>query len=88
VAWLAINAPAPVVPVGILGSDTIMPVGSRLPRVHRVNVRFGEPLVFDDLAASHAPAVARRLATDRVMDAIAELTGQERVAAYNVLPTD
>ena len=53
----------------------------------RVTVRFGTPLAFDDLAAGHPAAVARRMATDSVMDAIAGLTGQERAAAYNELPT-
>lgn len=86
VAWLAMKAHAPVVPVGLLGTADIMPVGSRLPRVRRVTVRFGRPLDFDDLAATHPSGVARRLATDRIMDAIAELSGQERADGYNELP--
>jgi 1-acyl-sn-glycerol-3-phosphate acyltransferase len=87
VAWLAINAHAPVVPVGLIGTDAIMPVGSRFPRIKRVTVRFGDPLNFEELAATHQPAVARRMATDAVMDAIAELSGQQRVPTYNQLPT-
>jgi 1-acyl-sn-glycerol-3-phosphate acyltransferase len=86
VAWLAMKAAAPVVPVGVIGTGEIMPVGSRFPRVRRVTVRFGEPLCFDDLAAKHPPAVARRLATDQIMDAIARLSGQERAPTYNELP--
>jgi 1-acyl-sn-glycerol-3-phosphate acyltransferase len=87
VAWLAINAPAPVVPVALIGTERIMPVGSRFPRVRRITVRFGEPMSFEKLAVDNPPAVARRLATDAIMDAIAELSGQERVAGYNQLPT-
>ena len=86
VAWLALNAHAPVVPVGVIGSADIMPIGSRFPRVRRVTVRFGTPLAFDDLTERYPPALARRLATDTVMDAIAELTGQERAPGYNELP--
>ena len=63
-----------------------MPVGSRVPRVRRVTIRFGEPLTFDTLEAEHPPGVARRIATDAIMDAIAELTGQPRAAGYNALP--
>jgi 1-acyl-sn-glycerol-3-phosphate acyltransferase len=87
VAWLAINGHAPVVPVGLIGTDQIMPVGSRFPRIRKVTIRFGEPLTFDDLAAMHAPALARRLATDAIMDSIAKLSEQERVPTYNQLPT-
>ncbi len=38
VAWLAFQSGAPVVPIGLLGTEAIMPVGSRLPRVRRVTI--------------------------------------------------
>jgi 1-acyl-sn-glycerol-3-phosphate acyltransferase len=86
VAWLAFRSGAPVVPVGLVGTEAIMPVGSRFPRVRRVTIRFGKPLTFDGVAAAHPPGVARRVATDAIMDAIAELTRQPRAAGYNALP--
>ncbi|MGH9302785.1 MAG: (d)CMP kinase [Acidimicrobiales bacterium] len=45
VAYLALRAGVPVVPVGIGGSDKAMPKGKRLPRPHRVDVVVGQPLV-------------------------------------------
>ena len=76
----------PVVPVGLIGTDEVMPVGARCPRSHqRVTVRFGEPL---DLA-HHGPAEsgrARRLATDDIMAAIHALSGQELANEYNEAP--
>lgn len=86
VAWLAFHSGAPVVPVGLIGTEAIMPVGSRFPRVRRVTVRFGTPLALDTGARDHPPAMARRVATDAVMDAIADLTCQTRAAGYNQLP--
>ncbi len=86
VAWLAFGSGAPVVPVGLLGTEAIMPVGSRLPRVRRVTVRFGAPLRFDALESQHPPGVARRIATDAIMDSIAALTAQPRAFGYNTLP--
>ncbi|MEJ7630245.1 MAG: lysophospholipid acyltransferase family protein [Nocardioidaceae bacterium] len=86
VAWLAFHSGAPVVPVGLLGTEAIMPVGSRVPRVRRVTVRFGTPLTFDALTGENPSGAARRIATDAVMDAIAELTGQPRAPGYNELP--
>jgi 1-acyl-sn-glycerol-3-phosphate acyltransferase len=86
VAWLAFQSHAPVVPVGLIGTEKIMPVGSRVPRVRRVTIRFGTPLTFETLEAEHPPGVARRMATDAIMDAIADLTGQPRAEGYNELP--
>jgi 1-acyl-sn-glycerol-3-phosphate acyltransferase len=86
VAWLAFRSGAPVVPVGLIGTEAIMPVGSRVPRIRKVTIRFGAPLTFQTLEDEHPPGVARRIATDSIMDAIAELTGQPRATGYNALP--
>jgi len=82
VAWLALTAGCPVVPVGLSGTQDIQPVGSRVPRIRRITIRFGKPLDFSYLQATR-PGLARREATDAVMAAIHELSGQELVAHYN-----
>lgn len=86
VAFLALQTGARVVPVGITGTNVIMPVGARVPRLRpRITVRFGTPL---DLH-SHGAATsgrARRLATDEIMAAIHDLSGQELAGVYNEVP--
>jgi 1-acyl-sn-glycerol-3-phosphate acyltransferase len=82
VAWLALTAGCPVVPVALSGTQDIQPVGSRVPRIRRVSVRFGKPLDFSHLKGAK-PGPARREATDIIMAAIHDLSGQERVAHYN-----
>jgi len=82
VAWLALTAGCPVVPVALSGTQDIQPVGSRLPRIGRITVRFGKPLDFSHLHGAK-PGPARRVATDAVMSAIAELSGQELAPDYN-----
>ena len=86
VAFLALQTGAPVVPVGLIGTNAVMPVGARFPRLRpRVTITFGVPL---DLSA-HGPATsgrARRAATDEIMAAIHELSGQELANAYNEVP--
>jgi 1-acyl-sn-glycerol-3-phosphate acyltransferase len=42
----------------------------------------GEPLYFDKTGPDHS-LPARREVTDRIMNAIAELSGQERSSSYN-----
>lgn len=85
VAWLALKAQVPVVPVGLLGTDRIQPIGARFPTLAKVTVRFGRPI--SPASYTHLPqGRARRQLTDDVMDAIAQLSGQERVDVYNELP--
>jgi len=83
VGWLALATGARVVPVGVVGTDRVQPVGARVPRVHRgVAIRFGEPV--DPADYAHLPpGRARREITDAVMDRIAALSGQPRAEGYN-----
>jgi 1-acyl-sn-glycerol-3-phosphate acyltransferase len=53
-----------------------------LPRPGRIEIAIGAPLVFDSAITSGPPAKARRLITDRVMEAIRELSGQEYVEMF------
>ena len=78
VAWLALTADCPVVPVGITGTDRIQPVGASWPRPHRCTVVFGRPLTFPEHAGQAGRNRSRREVTDTIMAAIAELSGQER----------
>ncbi|WP_433717641.1 lysophospholipid acyltransferase family protein [Actinoplanes sp. CA-051413] len=83
VAWLALASGAPVVPVAVIGTDRIQPVGARFPRPGRVTVRFGAPLRF--AAPAGNAARARRTATDEIMAEIEKLSGQENAGCYNEL---
>jgi 1-acyl-sn-glycerol-3-phosphate acyltransferase len=78
VAWLALTADCPVVPVGVVGTDKVQPIGASWPRPHRVSITFGEPLTFPEFAGQAGKQRARREVTDRIMAAIAELSGQEK----------
>jgi len=85
VAWLALTTGAPVVPVGLVGTDELQPVGARFPRIRRVSVHFGEPLDLSGHGSADSGR-ARRKATDEVMAAIHELSGQELAGCYNEAP--
>ncbi|MGO1627354.1 MULTISPECIES: lysophospholipid acyltransferase family protein [unclassified Microbacterium] len=86
IAFLALQTGAPVVPIGLVGTDRVMPVGAKMPKLsERVVVRFGAPID----VSTHGPATsgkARRHATDEIMAAIHELSGQELAGTYNELP--
>jgi 1-acyl-sn-glycerol-3-phosphate acyltransferase len=78
VAWLALTADCPVVPVGITGTDRIQPIGAKWPRPRRCSVTFGAPMTFPEHRGQAGNNRARREVTDRIMEAIAELSGQEK----------
>lgn len=86
VAFLALTAGVPVVPVALSGTADIQPIGSRFPRLAKVSVTFGAPLHFVERYAGVPQGRARREVTDEIMDAIAALSGQARADDYNELP--
>ncbi|HYH34815.1 MAG TPA: lysophospholipid acyltransferase family protein [Nocardioides sp.] len=88
VAHLALTAGCPVVPVGLIGTEHIQPVGSRLPRLADVTVRFGAPLDFHGRYAGVPSGRARRAVTDEIMAGIQRLTGQQPAGVYNERPTE
>jgi 1-acyl-sn-glycerol-3-phosphate acyltransferase len=79
VAWLALTTGAPVVPVGMLGTEKVLPPGKAVPRIRRIGVRIGKPMTFSGDAGN---ARDRRRVTDQVMEAIQALSGQEYVPRY------
>lgn len=88
VAHLALTAKVPIVPVGLIGTADVQPVGSNRLRRAPVTVRFGTPQTPHTTYADLPAGKARRLATDDLMDAIAALTGQERSSDYNEHPVE
>jgi 1-acyl-sn-glycerol-3-phosphate acyltransferase len=83
VARLSLGSGAPIVPVGLIGTDEVQPVDKKMPRLFRhVTIRFGEPLDptrYGDREHDHL--VLREL-TDEVMYEICQLSGYEYVDTY------
>ncbi|MDP1793211.1 MAG: lysophospholipid acyltransferase family protein, partial [Acidimicrobiales bacterium] len=76
-ARLSIATGAPILPVGLIGTAEVQPIGRRLPRTgKRVDVRFGD-LLYPDCDAS--PRAEMRDLTHHMMDAIGALCGQSTV---------
>jgi 1-acyl-sn-glycerol-3-phosphate acyltransferase len=77
VARVAFESGAPVIPVGIIGTDLAFPRGARLPRPRSVRIIFGPPITLANPDGKVRSASLSRTATDQVMTAIRELSGQE-----------
>jgi 1-acyl-sn-glycerol-3-phosphate acyltransferase len=84
VARLALTAPCPILPAGIMGTRDIQPIGARMLRPFKpVDIAFGKPI---DLAARYGPRLddplVLRQATDEIMWEIRQLSGQQYVDRY------
>ena len=88
VASLALSTGAVVVPVGLIGTERVQPIGRLFPRLARVEIRFGRPLEFSRYEGLEGAPAIRRAVTDEIMDAIADLSGQTYVDSYHRRPDD
>jgi 1-acyl-sn-glycerol-3-phosphate acyltransferase len=84
VAKLALDAGVPLIPVGIVGTDRVQPIGSRLPRLgHSIEIRIGKPLDLSRWQDAGLPVGrVRREITDTLMAEIRALTGQEYMPSH------
>jgi 1-acyl-sn-glycerol-3-phosphate acyltransferase len=85
VAWLAMSSNSLIVPVALTGTERLQPVGTTIPRLHRVTVEFGRPIDASEYGQANSARARRRL-TDAVMDDIQSMSGQEKADAYNEVP--
>ncbi len=90
VAVLALRSGAPIVPVGIAGSDRVWPRGRKLPRPGgRLTIRVGTPFrIADELPAGTERRAAKGLATTILMRRIAELLPERQRGVYATITTD
>lgn len=83
VARLALRTGAPIVPVGMIGTDDINPIGRKLPRLFRtVRIRFGTPISVDRYAGREHDRLVLRQLTDEVMFELQQLSGYEYIDTY------
>lgn len=82
VARLAALSGAPVVPVAMVGTDHVIPVGSSslIPRIRPIEMRIGTPITIGSTDLTDGAAL--RAFTDRLMAELQRLGGQEYVDEY------
>jgi 1-acyl-sn-glycerol-3-phosphate acyltransferase len=82
VARLALEAKVPVLPVAMIGTDRVQPIGRRIPKLGRVGVVIGAPLDFSRYDGMEDDRFVLRSITDEIMYELMELSGQEYVDVY------
>jgi len=81
-ARMALEAHVPVVPVVMVDTDTVMPIGKRIPRIGRVGIIIGEPLDFSRFAGMESDRYVLRSVTDEIMIALQRLGAQRYDDVY------
>lgn len=82
VAKLVLSAGVPVIPVAMIGTDKVQPIGRKLPNIRRIGMIFGEPLDFSRYQGLEDDRFVQRSVTDEIMYELMRLSGQEYVDAY------
>lgn len=76
-ARMALEARVPVVPVVMVDTGEIMPIGRSIPRIGRVGMVIGEPLDFSRFHGMESDRFVLRSVTDEIMVALQRL-GEQR----------
>lgn len=82
VARLALETRVPVLPVAMIGTEKVQPIGQRLPSIRRVGVIIGQPMDFSEFYEHAEDRDVQREVTDRIMRQIQQLSAQEYVNMY------
>ena len=82
VARMALQAGVPVIPMVMIGTDKVNPIGSKMWRPHRITLVIGRPLDFSRYEGMAGDRFVERSMTDEIMYRLMELSGQEYVDIY------
>ena len=82
VAKMALQTGVPVIPVAMIGTDKVQPIGRRIPNIRRIGIIVGEPLDFSRYAGLENDRFVQRSVTDEIMYELMRLSGQEYVDVY------
>jgi 1-acyl-sn-glycerol-3-phosphate acyltransferase len=86
-AMLALDCAAPIVPVGLIGTETVQQPSQRMPRPFKtIRVRYGRPIGVSTDTNHCSKAARSRTVTNTVMQDIAELCGQPYVDSFADVP--
>jgi 1-acyl-sn-glycerol-3-phosphate acyltransferase len=82
VARMVLEAGVPVVPVAMIGTEEVMPIGTRIPKVRRIGIVFGDALDFSRFEGMEGDRFVLRSVTDELVYDLRELSDQQYVDVY------
>lgn len=82
IARMVLESKAPVIPVAMIDTEKVQPIGKRLPRIRRIGIVVGSPLDFSRFDGMEGDRIVLRAVTDEIMYELRTLSGQEYVDVY------
>ncbi|MDA8992880.1 1-acyl-sn-glycerol-3-phosphate acyltransferase [Aquiluna sp.] len=82
IARMALEAQVPVIPVAMIDTEKVQPIGSKYPKIHRVGVVIGEPLDFSRFAGMEGERAVLRAVSDQIIYSIHRLSNQDYEDVY------
>ncbi len=82
IARMVLEAKVPVVPVAMIDTEKVQPLGQKYPKIHRVGVRVGEQLDFSRFAGMEGERVVLRAVADQIIYNIKKLSNQQYEDVY------
>ncbi|KZE98519.1 MAG: lysophospholipid acyltransferase family protein [Rhodococcus sp. (in: high G+C Gram-positive bacteria)] len=81
-ARLALKTGVQVIPVAMIGTDKMNPIGSKVWRPAKITIKIGKPIDFSRFEGMAGNRFVERAVTDEVMYDLMLLSGQEYVDVY------
>ena len=82
IARMALEAKVPVIPVAMIDTEKVQPIGTKFPRVRRVGIVYGKPLDFSRFDGMEGDRIVLRAVTDEIMYELMRISGQEYADQY------
>lgn len=82
IARMVLEAKVPVIPVAMIDTEKVQPIGSKYPKIRRVGVVIGEPMDFTRFAGMEGERAVLRAVTDLIVYNIMQLSNQEYEDVY------
>jgi 1-acyl-sn-glycerol-3-phosphate acyltransferase len=82
IARMVLEAGVKVIPVAMIDTEKVMPIGAKLPKLRRLGVIFGEPLDFSRFEGFEEDRFILRAITDEIIYELAGLSGQQYEDVY------
>ncbi|MEY2946179.1 MAG: hypothetical protein RL243_953 [Actinomycetota bacterium] len=76
IARMVLEAKVPVIPVAMIDTEKVQPIGQKLPKIRRVGIAIGTPLDFSRFEGMEGDRIVLRAVTDEIMYELQKLSGQ------------
>ena len=82
IARMVLESGVPVVPVAMIDTEKVMPIGAKWPKLRRTGIIIGKPLDFSRFQGMEGDRFILRSVTDEIIYELAGLSGQQYEDVY------